>query len=49
VTAGVGWPRIRAANEPQRITADTIACEWDGTPVDYGAIIGHLVVADRLQ
>jgi hypothetical protein len=49
VAADLGWPRIRAANEPLRITADTIACEWDGTPVNYGAIIGHLVVADRLQ
>jgi hypothetical protein len=44
----LGWPRLRAANEALAITADTIACEWDGDPVDYGAIVGHLVVADRL-
>ena len=47
--ADLGWPRIRAANESLAIDADTIACEWDGTPVDYGAVVGHLVVADGLQ
>jgi hypothetical protein len=46
---GVGWPWIRAVNEPLAISADTIACEWDGNPVDYGAIVGHLVTADRLR
>jgi len=45
----LGWSRIRAANAPLTIDADTIACEWDGRPVDYGAIIGHLVDADGLQ
>jgi hypothetical protein len=45
----LGWSRICAANAPLTIDADTIACEWDGRPVDYGAIIGHLVDADGLQ
>ena len=45
----LGWPQIRAVNEPLAIDADTIACEWDGRPVDYGAIVGHLVVVDDLQ
>jgi hypothetical protein len=45
----LGWPRIRAMNEPLAIDADTIACEWDGRPPDYGAIVGHFVVADGLQ
>jgi len=44
----LGWPRIRAMNDPLAIDADTIACQWDGKPVDYGAIVGHLVVADGL-
>ena len=44
-----GWPRIRTMNEPLGIDASTIACEWDGTPVDYGSIVGHLAIADRLQ
>jgi hypothetical protein len=46
--ADLGWPRLRAVNEPLAITAETIACEWDGSPVDYGAIVGHLVVVDGL-
>jgi hypothetical protein len=33
---------------PHAIDVDTIACEWDGTPVNYGAVVGHLVVADGL-
>jgi hypothetical protein len=33
VTAELGWPRIRAANESLAIDAETIACEWDGKPV----------------
>jgi hypothetical protein len=45
----LGWPRIRAMNEPLAIDADTIACGWNGKPVDYGTIVGHLVVADRLR
>jgi len=47
--AGLGWPHIRTVNEPLAIDADTIACEWDGKPVDYGAIVGHLVRADGLE
>lgn len=43
----LGWPRIRAMNEPLAITADAITC-WDGTPVDYGTIVGHLLAADGL-
>jgi hypothetical protein len=47
--ADLGWPRIREVNEPLAIDAETIACGWDGTPVDYGAIVGHLVVVDGLR
>jgi hypothetical protein len=36
-------------NEPLAIDANTIACQWDGKPVDYGAIVGHLVTADGLR
>jgi hypothetical protein len=43
----LGWPWIRAINEPLAITADAIDC-WDGTPVDYGTIIGHLLAADGI-
>ena len=46
VTADVGWPQIRAANAPLSITADTIACGWDGSRADYGAIVGHMVAAE---
>jgi len=44
----LGWPRLRAVNEPLAISAETIACEWDGSRVDHGAIVGHLVVVDGL-
>lgn len=44
----LGWPRIRAANEPLAIDASTIAGPWDGTPVDYARIVGHLATADGL-
>jgi hypothetical protein len=44
--ADLGWPGIRTANAPLAITAETIACGWDGTPADYGAIVGHLVRAE---
>jgi hypothetical protein len=47
--ADLGWPQIRAANDSLEIDADTIACEWDGRPVDYGAIVGHLVTVDGLR
>jgi Domain of unknown function (DUF222)/HNH endonuclease len=49
VVTELGWPRIRAANEALAIDAETNACEWDGRPVDYGTVVGHLVVADGLQ
>lgn len=42
----LGWPHIRAANSALEIDAETIGCGWDGTPVDYGAIIGQLLAAD---
>jgi hypothetical protein len=45
----MGWTHIRAQNEPLAIDAETIACEWDGKTVPYGAIIGHLLSADGLQ
>ncbi|HEX8115489.1 MAG TPA: DUF222 domain-containing protein [Kofleriaceae bacterium] len=44
----LGWSQIRAANEALQIDADTIAGPWDGTPVDYGRIVGHLAAADSL-
>jgi len=44
--AELGWSQIRAANEALQIDADTIAGPWDGTPVDYGRIVGHLAAAD---
>jgi hypothetical protein len=44
----LGWPQIRAANEPLAIDATTIAGPWDGTPVDYARIVGHLVAAEGL-
>jgi len=47
--ADLGWPSIRAVNESLAIDADTIACEWDGTPVDYGTIVGHLATVDGLR
>jgi hypothetical protein len=46
VMTDLGWPRIRAANELLAIDADTIACGWDGKPVDYGTIVGHLVATN---
>jgi hypothetical protein len=49
VSTELGWPRIRAQNETLAIDAETIACEWDGKQVPYGAIIGHLVAADGLS
>jgi hypothetical protein len=48
VLVDLGWPQIRAANEPLAIDASTIAGPWDGTPVDYGRIVGHLAAADGL-
>lgn len=44
--ADLGWPRIRAVNEPLAIDASTISGPWDGTPVDYPRIVGHLLVAE---
>jgi len=44
----LGWPRIRAENDPLGIDATTIAGPWDGTPVDYARIVGHLVTAEGL-
>jgi hypothetical protein len=46
--ADLGWPRIHAVNEPLCIDASTIAGPWDGTPVDYPRIVGHLLAAEGL-
>ena len=46
--ADLGWPTLRADNASLAIDAQTVACEWDGMHVDYGAVVGHLVVADGL-
>jgi hypothetical protein len=47
--ADLEWPAIRAVNESPAIDANTIACEWDGRPVDYGTIVGHLATVDGLR
>jgi hypothetical protein len=47
-TSELGWPTIRAANTALALDADTIACEWDGTPMPYGTMIDQLVVVDEL-
>jgi hypothetical protein len=44
----LGWPAIERANEPLAIDSATIACGWDGTPMPYGRVVGHLVVVDGL-
>jgi hypothetical protein len=44
----LGWPKIREANEALRIDADSIACEWDGTPMRYGTVVDQLVTIDGL-
>jgi len=49
MVSNLGWPTIRAANQPLAISADTNACKWDGNPVDYGAVIDYLVIADGLN
>jgi hypothetical protein len=48
IAPDLGWPRIRAANEALAIDSETIACEWDGTPMRYGTVIGQLVTVDDL-
>jgi hypothetical protein len=48
VMADLGWPGIRAANAPLAVTADTIACGWDGRPANYAAIVGHLLAVDSV-
>jgi hypothetical protein len=48
VLVDLGWPRIRTGNEALGIDADTIAGPWDGTPVDYARIVGHLATAEGL-
>ena len=49
IRADLGWPQIRAMNEPLAIHAGTIAGPWDGTLVDYGRIVGHLASANHLR
>jgi hypothetical protein len=44
----LSWARFIEPHEPLEITADTIACEWDGRPVRYGWVIDDLVRADGL-
>jgi hypothetical protein len=44
----LGWPQLRATNEPLAIDADTIACEWDGSSVDYARVIDELAVVNGL-
>jgi hypothetical protein len=47
-TPDLGWPTIREANEALEIDADSIACEWDGTPMRYGTVVDQLVTIDGL-
>jgi hypothetical protein len=47
VPADLGWPAIRAANAEMKIDASTPPC-WDGTPMSYRRVIGHLAFADKL-
>jgi hypothetical protein len=48
MTPDLGWPTIREANEALEIDADSIACEWDGTPMRYGMVVDQLVTIDGL-
>jgi hypothetical protein len=43
-----GFPALRAEHLDLAITADTPACGWDGTRVDYGLVIDGLVRIDDL-
>ncbi len=45
----LGWPQIREANQSLAIDADTIACEWDGSRINYGMVVDQLVVIDGLS
>jgi hypothetical protein len=44
----LGWPTIQAANEALEIDGDTLACERDGSPMRYSAVVDQLVVVDGL-
>jgi hypothetical protein len=46
--AELGWAAIRAANGELKIDASTMPC-WDGTPISYGRVVGHLAFADGLR
>jgi hypothetical protein len=48
-TPDLGWSRIRAEHRALAIDAETIACEWDGTPMPYGTLVGQLVRIDGLS
>jgi hypothetical protein len=48
-TPDLGWPRLRAEHHALAINAETIACEWDGTPMPYGTLVGQLVRIDGLS
>jgi hypothetical protein len=47
--ADLGWPRIRAANAGLGISAETIACEWNGKPMPYANVVDQLVTTDKLN
>jgi hypothetical protein len=44
-TSDLGWPNLLQRNDGLDIDSETIEC-WDGTPVDYGALVDCLVRAD---
>lgn len=48
VAPDLGWPAIRAANAALAIDSETIACEWDGRPMPYAAVVNQLVTVDGL-
>ena len=44
-----GLPDLRTMNRSLGITSTTNAPQWDGTPVDYNAVISGLMMADRAR
>jgi hypothetical protein len=45
--ANLGWPSILTANETLQITNETLACGWDGMPVDYYLATDALVRSEH--
>ena len=47
--ADLGWSHIQTTNAPLEIDAATNAGRWDGSPIDYGTIVGQLLTVDGLS